>query len=255
MEWSFRAEVPDGPVVEETLLGNPWEVEILEAWLILGPAYGFSPTRTNRPGLASFFGPSRAFAHAGDDNSSGVRVVCELLDQVAVDLLDPAPRSMQVALGEADAFENLAEAGPVESMNIVLDRARRELAATDGPTGGGTALLRAVARRTLEGEDQEVRFRAVLTTETITTDPIARRVEGLPVSGELVDGAVVEIVADPRAWVRQMTFDALLDAPTNAAGEVEVAEPSQLHNAWYLGLQDPTGWNVSIRAAEPTQAP
>ena len=252
VEWSFRADVPEGPVVTETLGPDPWEVELLEARMILGPAYGFAPARTNRPGLAWLLGPSRAYAHAGDDNTSAARVVCELLDQSVVDLLDPSPRSMQV---EAAAFVNLAEAGPVESMNIVLDLARRDFADPAGPTGGGTALLRAVARRTHEGVAQEVRFRAVLETTGIGVDQISRRIERLPVDGELVEGATVEIRADPRTWVRQMTFDDLVDAPTNEAGEVEVAEGSQLHLAWYLGLRDPTGWDVTVWAPEADQAP
>ena len=252
VEWSFRADVPEGPVGTETLGPDPWEVEIVEARLILGPAYGFAPQRTNRPGLAWLLGPSRAYAHAGDDNTSAARVVCALLDRSVVDLLDPSPRAMQA---EAAAFLNLSEAGPVESMNIVLDLARGEFANPEGPTGGGTALVRAVARRTHEGGEQEVRFRAVLETTGIGVDQISRRIERLPVDGELVEGAVVEIRADPRAWVRQMTFDDLVGAATNEAGEVEVAEGSQLHLAWYLGLRDPTGWDVSITPPEPAQAP
>lgn len=253
VEWSFRADVPAGPVIVETVGENPWEVELLEARLILGPAYAFAPDRADRPGLAWLLGPSRAHAHAGDDNSAGSRVLCELLDQVAVDLLDPTTRSMQPTFAGAGPVVTLAEAGPVDRMNIVLDEARYELAAADGPTGGGHALLRGVARRTQDGALQELPFRAVLTGATIPDDRIARRVEALPTTGELVEGARVEIVADPRPWVRQMDFDRLQGEATNDAFEVEVAEPSQLHNAWYLGLRDPAGWQVRIEAPRQTR--
>lgn len=243
VEWRFRSMVPEGATAHVTTVGeHPWEVELTEAKLIVGPVYAFAPP-VARGGLAQFFGPlvgpSVARAHAGDDNTDGVRVVSELLDQVAVDLLDARPRMLQPAI---------AEAGPIDAMNILLDEARFELADEDGPTRGGHAWVRGVARRTLDGVPQEVRFAAAL-RDTIPDDRIARRVESLPIEGVLSQGATIEIGADPRPWVRQVRFDDLVDHP-DAADEILVQEPSQFHNAWYLGLRDPASWTARVVPAD-----
>ncbi|MEM9072782.1 MAG: hypothetical protein AAGE52_30025 [Myxococcota bacterium] len=228
VQWRFRSAVEtDGPVLVDTIGSDPWQVEILEAKLLLGPVYGFAPPRTAFR-FSDLIGPSTAHAHAGDDNTLSERVVSELLNQVAVDLLDPAPRMLEPAL---------AEAGPLASMNVLFDEARFDNATESGPTRGGHALLRGIARR----GDDEVRFVAVL-GETIPDDRIARRLESLPVGGELAEGSTIELRADPRAWVRQMRFDDFV----GQEGEVFVEEPSQLHNAWYLGLRDPAGWDARV---------
>jgi len=240
VDWRFQATLPaDGPAVVETVGREPWEVELLEARLLVGPAYLFAPPVTDRSGVAWLFAPARAFAHAGDDNTGGAKVVSELLDQFAVDLLDREPRALQ---------STLAEAGPVDSMNVLLDEARFELAGPDGTTHGGHAFLRGVARRQREGAEQMVRFSAVL-RDTVPNDRIARRVESLPVEDRLDQGSTIAIHADARRWVRQMRFDDFV----SAEGEVRIDEPSQLHNAWYLGLRDPAGWEVRI--ADPSPSP
>jgi len=245
ISWAIRGEVPAAPVVVETVGPEPWQVELTEATLLVGPVYAFAPPQFSARGIGALLRPGRALAHAGDDNTGGARVVAELLDQVPVDLLDPQQRLLGTTV---------AEAGPVDIANVVFDEARFERAGPDGPTRGGHALLRGVARRDEGAGERMVRFEAVL-KHTVPDDRIARRVEALPVAGgELVEGARIEIAVDPRLWVRQMRFDALLgDAEGNVdQGDPDdvlfVDEPSQLHNAWYLGMRDPRGWEVRVVA-------
>jgi len=242
VETGWRVEGLDAsrPIVVAGVDG--WQVELLEARLLIGPIYLFAPPVTERGALAELFAPGRALAHAGDDNTVGGRVVTELLDQYAYDLLDPEPQLLP---------PTVAEAGPVDIANVVLDEARFGLAVADGPTRGGHAFLRGVARREVDGVSQVVRFSAVLGPETVRDDRIARRVEALPVVGELETGATVVVQADPRLWVRQMRFDDWAGGATRETDEeIVIDAPSRLHNAWYLGLRDPAGWSLRVEAAE-----
>ena len=90
-----------------------------------------------------------------------------------------------------------------------------------------------------------------LSLVAVRDDRIARRVEALPVVGELETGATVVVQADPRLWVRQMRFDDWAGGATRETDEeIVIDAPSRLHNAWYLGLRDPAGWSLRVEAAE-----
>ncbi len=240
VSWRLESEMAAG---ETVLSGDaePWEVELIEARALVGPVYVFAPpTLAQRwePALRVLSGaPAIALAHAGDDNSDGIRVLAELLEQVPLNLVGREGQEVAVTP---------AEGGEVRTVNIVLDEARFHLAAEDGPTRGHHAWIRGVARR----GDEELRFAAGLSSLTVPDDRIARRVEGLPVLeaegsvGDLRDGDTLVVRADPREWVRKALFDRL-QAPSDGS-ELLVEEPSQLHNAWYLGIRDPVGWTVRV---------
>jgi len=249
VSWAVRADVPAAPVTVESADPDPWTVELVEAQLLLGPVYAFEPFPASGAaarGVALLgwpFAAARARAHAGDDNTEGARVLAELLDQAAVDLLDPRQR----ALGRT-----IAEAGELGTVNVVFDEARVDLSDPEGPTRGGHALLRGVARRSGDAGDEVIRFAAVL-DQTVPDDRIAQRLEALRVDGPaLRQDARIELTADPRVWVRQMRFDDLPRAGSDD-DELVLEEPSQFHNAWYLGLRDPAGWQARVELPDAVQ--
>ncbi|MEM9191348.1 MAG: hypothetical protein AAGF12_19410 [Myxococcota bacterium] len=232
--WQLESAAADNVIL--TTGEDPWEVELVEARILVGPVYVFAPpTIAQRLApLIDPLAPTVAHAHAGDDNTDGIRVRAELLEQTAVDLLD----------GSQSRMMTIAEAGDVNAVNIVLDQARSDLANESGPTRGFHAWLRGVATR----RDERIAFSAGL-GETIPRDAIASRVESVPIEGAtaLSDGDVLVVKADPREWVRRVIFDRI-EAPATDE-EIFIEEPSQLHNAWYIGLRDPASWSVSVRPA------
>ncbi|MEM6957236.1 MAG: hypothetical protein AAF411_12100 [Myxococcota bacterium] len=232
VSWSVHSTLSEG----RTIQIDDWSVELDEARIALGPVYAFAP-----PPFASMwqlFGPSRALAHAGDDNTNGVRVIAELLDQRPVDLM---------AGGGVEFPLTLAEGGTVDFLNIVFDEPRFQ--EVRDAFGSSHAIVSGTATR---GEDS-FRFQAALDS-TIPDGVIGRRVEGLPAFGELEEGTRISITVDALSWVRSVRFEALFeDAVSNglsAEDVLVVEEPSQFHNAWYLNLRDPRNWTVDIESPE-----
>ena len=220
------------PIAEADALGHgdagEWHVELDEARVLVGPIYLHAPPST--PLLAhlrSLF-VSTAYAHAGDDNLDGVRVLGEVLDPLAFDVLDADGATFGPMLAEARALDRVV---------LVLDEPRGEHARPDGPTHGHHAW---VSGRAVRGDDQ-VRFSAGL---DVRDDRIARRVDGLRFASApmLTEGARIVVRSRPGRWLSRVDFDALLDV----AQDGEVAAPSQLHHAWYLALRDPSSWELAL---------
>lgn len=224
---------PRGIDVRHTDVGE-WELELQEASVLVGPIYLLAPPATPLMAhLRSLF-VSTAHAHAGDDNLDGIRVIGELLDPVPMNALMDAP----IPLGFT-----LAEGAELDRVVLVLDTPRGAHAAADSPTRGHHAWVRGVATR----GDRELRFAAGL---DLPNDRIARRVEGLRFSTlpVLDDGSRIVVRPSPDQWLSRVDFDALAEelAELPEGEEALIAAPSQLHNAWYLGLRSPTSWETAV---------
>jgi len=167
-------------------------------------------------------------------------VLTELLDQRVVDLLD----------GPVDLGAVIAESGRADRLTIVLDEARGDFAAESGPTRGFHAFLSGTASRTLDdGGEVSFAFEAGI---DLPEDRLARRVDDVPFSnnGEISEGSVIKIVLQPNEWLRRVDFDALY-AAKGVEDMLTVEAPSQLHNAWYLGLRDGDAWAADIDPPRP----
>ncbi|MBX3247805.1 MAG: hypothetical protein KF901_11550 [Myxococcales bacterium] len=226
---------PRGIDVRHSVVGE-WEVELEEASVLVGPIYLLAPPATPLMAhLRSLF-VSTARAHAGDDNLDGIRVIGELLDPVPVNALMDAPIPLGLTLAEGVELDRIV---------LVLDTPRGAHAAPDSPTRGHHAFVRGVATR----GDRTLRFSAGL---DLPNDRIARRIEGLRFPSPVVldDGSRVVVRPSPNEWLRRVDFDALADALVDLPADEEayIEAPSQLHNAWYLGLRNPSSWETQVVA-------
>jgi hypothetical protein len=65
-----------------------------------------------------------------------------------------------------------------------------------------------------------------------------RLLEGLPIDGELDDGARVRLSVNVRSWFRLADFDAIAQSATpNEAGRFVVPPDSQVGAAWRIGVR------------------
>ncbi|MGB0680992.1 MAG: hypothetical protein ACPGUV_15185 [Polyangiales bacterium] len=216
----------------DSTLGAPWRIELSEARVLLGPVYVYAPptlaARLQRQVGALLH--SVAHAHAGDDNLQSARVMAEMLQQQAVDALNPASQ----ALGFIDG-----EAGPVQSLSLVLDEARGPLAVPTGPTAGHHAWVRGIARKA----GRELRFEAGL---DMPDTPLSRRIDELPLggSGQLQSGHHLKLSLYPGRWLQQVDFDRLAAEPAASDGVHRPAPGSQFHTAFYLGLRNTAAFSA-----------
>jgi hypothetical protein len=222
-----------------------WEVRLLEARALVGPFYFFAPREVGGGlGTLGRILVPVARAHGGDDNLDGVRIRGELVEQVALDALDPTPRRFGPLLGEG---------GAIAQASVFLDRPRGELASPAGPTRGHHVWVRAEARQGA----RVLRFAAGLGERPGVLDtPLKRRVDDVPVRGAaaLAEGSVVRITAYPAAWLRFVDLDGLAaDAEAGRNGSVDgdgvfvVDARSAALAAMYLGVRDKEAFDVTVR--------
>lgn len=224
---------------------DPWEIELVEARLIVGAVYLFGPRDTrSASGADSNLGawlvplwPSRAHAHAGDDNEIGSTAMAEHLDQVVFDALDPTPLSLGL---------HLAQAGRIDRGSMWLDHPRGELArlGSDGQTHGHLAWVRGRATR----GNQIIEFSAGLDIENT---PLRRRVdEIIPESETDLDNhtrATFGVLAGQ--WLREVDFSSLVPEEHDFDSgplRIHVESPSQFHNAWQIALGRADGYTLEL---------
>lgn len=171
-----------------------WNVELTEATVTLGPVYVFAPANAPMASLSPF-GLSRAFAHGGLDPLDGRAVRGELLEQILIDALDPAP---------------IVRAAPGEEG--VVDEVAVELVP---PASSASARVSGVAMR----DGVSVEFSGELSLG----DDEFRRVEGIALDAFLEEGSRVSVQVDPRSWLSGVAFDRLDGQRLQDASQTEAA--------------------------------
>ncbi|WP_373048821.1 hypothetical protein [Vulgatibacter sp.] len=191
-----------------------WQVELEEAHLAVGPLALF----TNAAPTASFWQRVRglvmpvAHAHAGFDEYDGGAVRGELLEPVAIDLLDTGGRR----------FELTGIAGPVRSASLELQPVE------DAALRGAQAWVRGTATRGAE----VVRFEGGL---VLPADRKSRRVSGIPAQLVLGEGSEVLLEVHPQRWFDDADFGSLPEAEEDGVRGIDPA--GQVHAAWRLGAR------------------
>jgi hypothetical protein len=225
MEWAVRGVAEEGLAPGEMITDLGWHVRLAEAWLSLGPMRAHAASEDVLVGWdAPWPWPRRARAHPGHGQGFD-RVRAEWLDQTAVDVLDPEPRS----LGWVQA-----EAGAVDRVEGSLD----PFAAPDGPSAlqGGTVWVRGEAER----EGQVVPFEGLL---LIPDEGSARLVENMAAEVVLEEGGRLIVGVRPGLWFEGAQFDRL-----EAGDEGEpatIGTDGQVRNALYLGCRNPRAFVVT----------
>lgn len=210
----FESVAPEGEDLHSFTVSNGWTIELQRAELAVGPVYLYTraaPTASLIERARDLI-VARAWAHSGFDGYDGGQVRGELLDVVVVDLLQ----------GDVQWQEGLSGlAGPVRSASL-------ELASVQAaPFLGGQAYMEGVARK----DGQEVPFSGVL---RLPDDPKVRRVHGLPVSLDLVNGGEVVVEIRPVHWFGRIDFSTLPEKGSDGAHNV--SENSDAHRAWARGV-------------------
>jgi hypothetical protein len=169
-----------------------------------------------------------ARAHGGTDPLNGRKVLAEVLDQHAFDVL-----AGRLALGEIDG-----EAGAPESVVVVLDPPSGDVGeATHGHNAWvvGEATMGATTIQFEGGVD-------------LGDEPLVRRVENIAVTGEVENDHTFVVAMRPSEWLDGAHFDRLTE--TAPSGRMLVTETSQVRNAWFLGLRAARGY--AARFEDPT---
>lgn len=232
----LRAQWVGEPGHIETSTG--WTIELDEAVLAIGPITFFelapplslepnpSPDLSDR--LYSWLVPT-AHAHPGDEHFYGGRVMGELYQQVAFDLMEG---SHTIPAG----LRGLA--GEVRSFSIALDP-------PDGRTKGAQDDLRgfhAYVVGTAHQDEQVVPFEGGLTIEDAGT---LRRVDGIDADMVFDRGGTVVVSIHVDAWFDEARFDELEDEHD---GRFTIGEGDQAHNAWRIAARN--GRTYSARREE-----
>lgn len=190
-----------------------WNVQLEEARIVLGPIYALAP----RDELVTWRWTSRALAHGGFDALDGRMVKLELLEQRVVDVLDAEPQ----------VVATLAEEGESTELSIGLEPPTD---ANAPETNGFDAWVRGVATR----GDENVPFEGGL---SLGDDAMARRVQGIDLSGSFVEGSRLTIEVDARRWLDGVDF-------TRVDETIDV--DGQAHAAWRIGARSPLAFAASM---------
>jgi hypothetical protein len=185
-----------------------WTVILHEAKLAVASALVYAPREGPSASLrALLFG--RALAHGGYDPFNNRRVRVEYKGPVTLDLVGDAP----LAIAELEA-----ETGALDSATWVF------------ATLEGTS-AQAWARGTARRGEEEVTFEGFLTMEE---GPLLRRVDGIPVDGELRTGGTLELRVNPLRWFDEAHFDRLA---RSSEGPRQITRDSQVHTAWLFSVR------------------
>jgi hypothetical protein len=230
-------EVPEaGTLATRPSFGEPWRLELTEAWMNLGAVYVIAPPEDALTAfLRAPFAPSVARAHAGHDNQEGFRALAEVRRPMLLDLLDPTPMVIDEWVGEA---------GQAATISVWLEAPPSEDAA---PTRGHHGFVAGTARRGEESLPFELSL-------DIPPGELQQRVDNIDVGGDgtLVDGGVVEVSVSVTRWLELLEVDLWLqeDAPSPSP-EDEVYRPTQpsvLHTGWRLRAQSARTFEAWVMA-------
>lgn len=190
-----------------------WTVQLDEARIVLGPIYALAP----RDELITWRWIPRALAHGGFDALDGRMVKLELLEQRVVDVLDPEPQVIATVAEEGEANELSIGIEPPSDANAPQ-------------TNGFDAWVRGVARR---GEEV-VAFEGGL---SLGDDAMARRVQGIDMSGAFVEGSRLTIEVDAHRWLDGVDFSRV---------DETIERDGQAHAAWRIGARSPLAYHASL---------
>jgi hypothetical protein len=211
-----------------------WTVELEEAVLALGPVTFFElppplSHESSPPQLSDrLYGwlVSTAHAHPGDDHFYGGRVMGELYQQVAFDLMQG---SHTISAG----LRGLA--GEVRSFSIALDPPDSRTSGVPDDLRGFHAYVAGVAH---QGE-MSVPFEGGLTIEDSGT---LRRVDGIDADMQFDRGGTVVISVHVDAWFDEARFDRLEDPDDD--GRFTISAGDQVHGAWRLGARNGAAYSA-----------
>ena len=219
-----------------------WTVELDEAVMAIGPITFFElppplalDPEPEPPALSDrIYGwfVSTAYAHPGDEHFYGGRVMGELYQQVAFDLLEG---SHAIPVG----LRGLA--GEVRSFSIALDPPSTRTAGPVDDLRGFHAWVSGTAHR---GE-QSIAFEGGLSIEDAGT---LRRVDGIDADVVFNRGGTVVLSVHVDAWFDEAHFDRL-DEPDDDGRSV-IREGDQVHAAWRLGIRSGRSYSAR-REAKP----
>lgn len=202
-----------------------WDVTVTEARLVLGPVYILAPRTT---ALLQLFQMPVALAHGGADEYATLGIRAEWLDQISLDMLATEP----TILGEGNGV-----AGAIGDAEVDIDPPGTAISsATHGHQAWlvGTASMGATM----------IPFEGGLDIADLT---IARRVQGIPCSGDVDDGSELTVGVHLHSWLDRMDFDRL---PAPSSGAVrEIVPGTQPYNAWLLGARTSTAFAITNGSA------
>jgi hypothetical protein len=210
-----------------------WNVTLTRAEVAIGPLYLWSakPTVTGSitiPGISS--------AYAGADEFLAGYLRGEVLDQVAVDLLEGA--DVPVGTGDGTAGESLSAELWLEPPGDL------ELADTFQFAGQA------------EKDGVVVPFAGSLTIDDSVVDSsggqtavLVRRIRGIPLGGALADGSTLRLRIDATKWLAGADFADLLTLTPDADGVYTIASPNPVWSILYYQVrQSGSGgpWSLSL---------
>jgi hypothetical protein len=225
IRWALGASTSG--IEREFATETGWQVSLEEARVGVEAVFAIGPSAA-QPGavaqLSRLLVPV-AQAHGGYDEASGRRVRAELLDVIALDLLDEP-----LQLGAQSA-----EDGAVETVEIELARARSERSSA---LHGHTAWVRGSAER----EGTRVSFEGGV---SLADAEPARRVERR-VKLSLSEGGMLQLAVRPSEWFREAEFDRLPEPVDDEPSQITA--DNQVGRAWTIGLRSPAAFDVSWKA-------
>jgi hypothetical protein len=232
-DFELRADWEVEPGRLETSTG--WTVELEEAVLALGPITFFelppplSHEAEEAPDLSDrLYGwlVGTAHAHPGDEHFHGGRVMGELYQQVAFDLLG-GPHRVSAGLRGL--------AGEVRSFSVALDPPdTRTLGEPEGLLGHHAYVV-----GTAHQGELSIPFEGGLTIEDAGT---LRRVDGLATDMHFDRGGVVVVSVHVDAWFDEARFERLEEADDD--GRFTIAPGDQVHAAWRLGARSGAAYSA-----------
>jgi hypothetical protein len=228
IEWAVHGVPEEGLPVGEVVTDLGWHVRLEEAWLSLGPMYAHAADEgllAHR--LERLLAPPRALAHAGHDHGFD-RVRAEWLEQTAVDVLAPAPRSLGWTT---------AEAGAVDRLEVLL----RPHGLAEGPEAlRGAALY---VRGEAERDDIRIPFHGTLRIDAEG----AQQVDNIEANALLDEGGRLTVGIRHARWFEGAQFDRL---EADGSEPVAIVAGTQVHNALYLGVRNPRAFVVDWTPSE-----
>lgn len=231
-DFELRAHWEVEPGRLETSTG--WTVDLDEAVVALGPITFFelSPPLSHEPAEPDLsdrlYGwlVNTAYAHPGDEHFYGGRIMGELYQQVAFDLLEG---TYTVEAG----LRGLA--GDVRSFSIALDPPDSRIRGAADDLRGYHAYVVGTARQ----GDSTIPFEGGLTIEDAGT---LRRIDGIDTDMLFDRGGTVVVSVHVDAWFDEARFERLEDA--NEDGRFVIADGDQVHAAWRLGARSGAGYSA-----------
>lgn len=219
-----------------------WTVELSQAALALGPvtfyelgpaiAHREKPNRNIIDHLYASFIP-QAWAHAGDEHFFGGRVMGEIFQQVALDLL---AKEVLIEAGVRGL------AGEVGSFSVTLDLPSANIKGDGDLLHGFHAYVEGVATR----DEEEIPFAGGLIIEDTGT---LRQVDGITTDMQFDSGGKVVLTIHVEQWFAEAHFDRLSTQDEN--GRFLIQENDQVHTAWWIAARSADAFSAQWQRYEP----